>query len=537
MKNYLKRSWLLIFLAAGLASCQKNLNRVEPNSVTDNQVFSNLTGYSEAMAKVYGAFATTGSTGPGSGDIGGIDAGTSDFLRLFWNAEELTTDEGLCVWNDPGVPDLHNISWNSQNVIMEGLYYRALYQITVANQFINESNPATVASHGITGSAAATIANYQAEARFLRAYQYWVLLDMFGNPPFVTEKSPIGSTLPPQTNRTALFSYIESELKAIDPLLIKPGTIYGRADEATDWALLARLYLNANVYIGTDHSTDAITYCNKVISAGYSLNPVYAHLFQAGNNTNNPEVIFPLRYDADSTQNYGGTTFIINSSITTAQAAANPGAGLPNGEFGVPNGGWAGNHSLQTLPTIFGYNSSTGTFPADDRAMFYTTGNTFNTTDEVTFSSGFGVNKFSNLTPTGGVLDASNGTFCTVDFPLFRLGEIYLTYAEAVLRGGQGGSQGQALIYFNDLRTRAHAATVTSIALTDIINERAKEMYWEATRRTDLIRFGMFTGGSYLWPFKGGVINGTAIPSYRSLFAIPATDLSVNTNLKQNPGY
>jgi len=527
MRNYLKRSCLLIFLATGLASCQKNLNRIEPNSVTDNQAFSNLTGYSEAMAKVYGAFATTGSTGPGSGDIGGIDAGTSDFLRLFWNAEELTSDEGLCVWNDPGVPDLHNFSWNSQNVIMEGLYYRCLYQITVANQFINESNAATVASRGIKGTDAATIAYYQAEARFLRAYQYWVLLDMFGNPPFVTEKSPIGTTLPPQTNRAALFSYIVSELKDIDPLLLKPAAIYGRADEATDWALLARLYLNANVYIGTDHSSDAITYCNKIIAAGYSLNPVYAHLFQSGNNTNNPEVIFPIRYDADSTQNYGGTTFIINSSITTGQAAS----------FGVPSGGWAGNHSLQTLPNIFGYNSSTGTFPADDRAMFYTTGNTLNTADEVTFSSGFGITKFSNLTPQGKVLEVSNGEFCTVDFPLFRLGEIYLTYAEAVLRGGAGGSSSQALAYFNALRTRSHAATVTGIALSDIINERAKEMYWEATRRTDLIRFGMFTGGSYLWPFKGGVINGTAIPSYRSIFAIPATDLSVNINLKQNPGY
>lgn len=525
----------MVFITGCLVSCEKNLNRLEPNATTANVVYSSLTGYTQAMAKVYGSFATTGSSGPGSGDIAGIDAGTSDFLRLFWNAEELPTDEGLCVWNDPGVPDFHNISWNSQNVILLGLYDRALYQITVANQFILNSSPAVVAGHGITGNDAATIANYQAEARFLRAYQYWVLMDMFGNPPFVTEKSPIGGTLPPQTTRAALFSYIESELKAIDPLLLKPHAVYGRADQGAEWALLARMYLNAKVYIGTDHSTDAITYANKVIAAGYSLNPVYANLFKAGNDQNNPEVIFPIEYDGTNTENYGGTTFIINSSITTTQAG--PSTGFPYGQFGVPSGGWAGNHSLQTLPLIFGYNSSTGTFPADDRAMFYTTGNTLNTGDEVTFSSGFGVEKFSNLTPAGALLPQADGVFASTNFPLFRLGEIYLIYAEAVLNGGSGGSTAQALTYFNDLRTRSHAATVTSIALSDIINERAKEMYWEATRRTDLIRFGMFTGGNYLWPFKGGVIGGTSIDSYRALYPIPQSDLSANTNLKQNPGY
>jgi len=429
----------MICITGGLVSCEKNLNRIEPNSVTDNVAFGNITGYSEAMAKVYGAFATTGSSGPGSGDIAGIDAGTSDFLRLMWNAEELPTDEGLCVWNDPGVPDFHNFSWNSQNVILLGLYDRALYQITVANQFINESTSATVASRGITGNDAATIAYYRAEARFLRAYQYWVLLDMFGNPPFVTETSPIGGALPPQTNRAALFSYIESELKAIDPLLLKPGAVYGRADQGAEWALLARLYLNASVYIGTDHSSDAITYASKVISSGvYSLNPVYANLFNASNKTNNPEVIFPIRYDGVLTQNYGGTTFIINSSITVPMAA--PTNTLPYGGFGVPDGGWAGNHSLQTLPTIFGYNSSTGTFPADARAMFYTTGDSENTTDEVTFTSGFTVVKFSNLTSTGALLPQADGVFASTDFPLFRLGEIYLIYAEAALRGGTGGS-------------------------------------------------------------------------------------------------
>lgn len=525
MKNF-KKYLLMVFVAGCLVSCEKNLNRIQPNSTTDATAFTSLQGYTQALAKVYGAFATTGSSGPASGDIHGIDAGTSDFLRLFWNAQELPTDEGLCVWNDPGVPDFHNMSWTSSNVILLGLYDRSLYQITVANQFINESTDAKLASRGITGNDATTIRYYRAEARFLRAYQYWVLMDMFGNPPFVTETTPIGKVLPPQIGRSALFDYVESELKAIDPLLAKPkANPYGRADEAADWALLARMYLNASVYTGKDRSTDAITYASKVIATGYSLMPVYANLFKADNDTNNPEVIFPIEYDGVQTQNYGGTTFIINSSIPTKIAA----------QYGVPSGGWAGNHSLQTLPIIFNYNSSTGTFPPDDRAMFYTTGNSENTTDESTFTKGFTVVKFSNLTSTGQLLPQAGGVFASTDFPLFRLGEIYLIYAEAALRSNT--QIPQALIYFNALRTRAHAATVTSIALSDIINERAKEMYWEATRRTDLIRFGMFTGGTYLWPFKGGVLNGTAVSDYRSIYPLPATDVTVNTNLKQNPGY
>ncbi|MDB5123330.1 MAG: rane protein [Mucilaginibacter sp.] len=525
-RKNLQKSLLMIFITGCLVSCQKNLNRSPINTTTDNVAFSTPLGYKQALAKVYGSFATTGSSGAGSGDIAGIDAGTSDFVRLYWNAQELPTDEAVCIWNDPGVPDFHNNSWTSNNVILLGLYNRSLYQITLANSYINESTDAKLASRGITGADAADVRNYRAEARFLRAYQYWVLMDMFGNPPFVTEATPIGKTLPPQISRTALFNYIESELKAIDPLLITPMKQYGRVDQGADWALLSRLYLNAQVYTGTARYTDAITYANKVISAGYSLMPQYKNLFTSDNNVNNPEVILPVEYDLVNTQNYGGTTFIINSSISGAMGPAN---------YGVPGGGWGGNHTTQVLPQIFG-DYSGGT---DKRAMFYTTGAKENTTDETTFTSGFAVVKFTNLTSAGATLPGAS-TYSSTDFPLFRLGEVYLNYIEAVLRSGSGGTPAQALLYFNALRARAYgnaSGAVATIALSDVINERARELYWEATRRTDLIRFGMFTGGSYLWPFKGGVLAGTAIPDYRALYPLPATDVTANPNLKQNAGY
>lgn len=533
MKKYLKSSLLVFFVTVLFTSCQKNLNREEPNANTDAVAFSTYTGYVQAAAKVYGAFATTGSSGAGSGDIQGIDAGTSDFLRLFWNAEELPTDEAVCVWNDPGVPDFHNSNWTPTNLILLGLYDRALYQITVANQFINESSDANLAARNITGDNATQVRYFRAEARFLRAYQYWVLMDMFGNPPFVTEKSPIGKTFPPQTSRAELFKYIEAELKEIDPLLMKPKSVYGRADEAADWALLARLYLNAKVYTGTDRSADALTYAGKIISSKvYSLMPQYKKLFMADNNINNPEVILPIQYDGVNTQNYGGTTFIINSSVGSNSTAG--GLMVPS-TFGVPNGGWGGNHTTQMLPKIFG--DYTGA--SDNRAMFNYQNSKENTTDETSFTSGFSVEKFTNLNSDGTTPASPNGVFCSTDFPLFRLGEIYLIYVEAQIRstGGTTTTDMNSLEYFNALRTRANAATVQSISLTDVLSERSKELYWEATRRTDLIRFGLFTGSAYVWPFKGGVLAGVSIPDYRALYPLPATDVTANPNLKQNTGY
>lgn len=529
MKNkLLKKSLLMLAMAGVVSSCTKDLDRNPINTSTGDVVYSTPAGYKQGLAKVYGSFATTGSSGASSGDIHGIDAGTSDFIRLYWNAQELPTDEALCIWNDTGVPDFHNNNWTSNNVILLGLYNRSIYQITLANAFIRESTEANLTARKIGGTDATEIGYYRAEARFLRAYQYWVLMDMFGNPPFVDENFPIGKSLPQQITRANLFAYVESELKAIEPLLKAPkGNEYGRADQAADWALLSRLYLNAQVYTGTARYTDAITYASKVIAAGYTLHPTYKNLFTSDNNLNNPEVILPIEYDLVNTQNYGGTTFIINSSVSGSEGPAN---------FGVPGGGWSGNHTLQVLPKLFGdYSGAT-----DKRAMFYTGGSTtLNTTDQSTFTSGFAVTKFTNLTSTGATLPGAS-VFCSTDFPLFRLGEVYLTYAEAVLRGGTGGTAAQGVAYFNLLRTRAYGNTsgnVASIVLSDILNERMKELYWEATRRTDLIRFGQFTGGGYLWPFKGGVLAGTSIPDFRALYPLPATDVTANPNLVQNPGY
>ena len=484
-----------ILLIGSLASCTKNLNREPANTTTADIQYATIAGYKQVLAKVYGSYALISSNGTGASDIsvaGISDVGETDFIRLLFNMQELTTDNAICAWDDAYLQPLHNLNIVSSNVYVAAMYDRSFFQITVANDLIRQSTDAAIASRGFTGASADTIRVFRAEARFLRAYQYWVLMDLFGNPAFVTENDPVGDYIPKQITRANLFSYIESELKSADSSLAAPHTNeYGRVDQAGEWALLARMYLNADTYLGSgnDHYTDAITYASKVINAGYSLMPNFANLFKSDNNLNNPEVILPIPYDATTAQNYGGTTFLICSAHNTVPA--------DNIAFGIPGGGWLGNRSTSPLPSVF-------TDTADHRALFGPGPEAINSV--LDFTQGVEVYKYSNVTSTGTTPYSPNGVLCSTDFPLFRLAEMYLTYIEAVARGGTGGDATTALGYFNLLRARAYGNTngnVTSYSLTDILNERQKELYWECSRRTDLIRYGMFTGATYLWPWKG----------------------------------
>ncbi|RYY29730.1 MAG: RagB/SusD family nutrient uptake outer membrane protein [Sphingobacteriaceae bacterium] len=528
-KNIFKSISLAVIIAAGLVSCKKDLDRTPTNAITADQAYSTPLGYKQALAKVYGAYALTSSTAPDASDLGGIDAGTSDFLRLWWNTQELTTDNAINAWGDVDLTSFHHLNFSSTNTQLNGLYNRCIYQITVANAFIRESADDKLASRGITGTDATNVQHYRAEARFLRAFQYWVLMDTFGNPPFVDENTPVAdkSYFPAQITRANLFAYIESELKAIDGLLVAPKqNEYGRADQAADWALLARIYLNAEVYLGSGNGkyTDAITNANKVIGAGYTLAPNYATLFLANNNLNNPEVILPINYDGVSTQNYGGTTYLINASINGAMSPTS---------YGVPNGGWGGNRSTKNLPLIFADRSGN----TDKRAMFFNS--TLDITNETDFTQGLAVTKFKNVTSAGVTPASSNGVFCSTDFPLFRLAEMYLINAEATLRGGTGNALSPAQD-INLLRARAYgnaSGNVTTASLRDVLNERQKELYWEGCRRTDLIRYGLFTTAAYVWPWKGGSRDGAAVNTNFNLFPIPTSDITNNPNLTQNPGY
>lgn len=530
-KNILKGFVVAGVAAISLASCTKDLNRFPTNDITSVTVYSNPTGYKQALAKVYGSFALTGNQGPaGNGDVQGIDEGFSDFYRLYWNVQELSTDEAVIAWNDATIQNFHRMSWGSSDAFLQGLYYRCMYQITICNEFLKQSTDAKLSENGISAADAANIKVYAAEARFLRAYQYANLMDLFGNPPMVTESDVFGS-IPKQIQRKDLFAFIETELKDIDATLAAPRTNeYGRADKAAAWALLARIYLNAQVYTGTARYADAVTYSKKVIDAGYSLISDYRNLMLADNNLNTSEFVLTINYDGLNTQGYGGSTYLVHAST---------GGGMDPLKQGIPSGGWSGIRTTKNLPNLFP--DYTGAI--DKRSQFFTNGQNIDINDMGSFTDGFAVTKYRNVTRSGAPaphLDPG-GTFADVDIPIFRLGEMYLIYTEASVRGG-GGDAALAMQYINALRTRAYGNTtgnITAAQLTAdfILDERGRELYWEAFRRTDLIRYGRFTSGTYLWPWKGGVKAGTGVADYRNLYPLPSSDVTANPNLVQNPGY
>lgn len=211
-----------------------------------------------------------------------IDEGFSNYLRQYWKAQELSTDLAKIAWNDGNIKDYHTHNWSPSNEFIRATYDRIIYQVALANEFIRQTSDEKLASRGVTGTLLEEIQEYRAEARFMRALSYWHALDLFGNVPFVTDLDGIGAFLPKQISREDLFVYIEEELLEIESQMIAPRqNDFGRADAAAAWTLLAKLYLNAEVYVNEGHYTEALTYINKVIDAGYQVNQnaPYSYLF------------------------------------------------------------------------------------------------------------------------------------------------------------------------------------------------------------------------------------------------------------------
>ena len=172
--------------------------------------------------------------------------------------------------------------------------------------------------------------------------------------------------------------------------------------------------------------------------------------------------------------------------------------------------------------------------------MFYSDGQSLEIADIFEFTEGYAITKFKNVTSTG--QGGSDLAFPDTDYPVFRLADAYLIYAEATLRGGTGGDAAIALTLINSLRERAYGDTGGNIIADDLtldfmLDERARELLWEGHRRTDLIRYGKFSNTDYLWPWKGGIEEGISVDSKYDLLPIPASDIGANPNLKQNPGY
>lgn len=515
-------------LAAGVAlmavSCADDLNLKPKYGLTAEQVYAKPENYINVLAKLYAGLSISGNNGPaGMPDIGGIDEGFSQYVRVLWNLQQLPTDESICGWADPGIPELNTMDWNDNSPFVSAMYYRIYYQISLANEFIRYSNDDYLATKSFTEAEKADISRMNAEARYLRALSYYHALDLFGNVPFADESVRPGSEPPLQISRTDLFNWILGELNSIEATLPAARTAdYGRADQGALWALRAKLNLNASVFTDGAQTkwAEAMADCQSIINAGYSLEPTYGYNFMADNHLS-PEMIFVATFDGNRTRNYGGTTFLVHSHL---------GGSMNQADFGTTSG-WQGNRGTFNWANKF-------TLPGDHRAQYlYLDGQEDTITDVGTFTQGIGITKWKNINrdSTAGVEPA---TFVDIDFPIFRLADIYLMYAEAAVRSGSNVATGVG--YFNLVRERAlgnNSQNVTSLTLDEILDERARELYTEGHRRQDLIRFGKFTSSSYLWQFKGGEQFGTSVPNYYSLYPLPAADLNANPNLEQNPGY
>ncbi len=515
MKNNIFKLLLnLVVIVTINVSCTADLN-TEPliELSLDELLAQDPNAVEGIVSRLYGSFALSGADGPDSSDISD-DAGESPFLRGIVNLQDFAADGMKNRWGDNGLDQLTTTSdWNAENKFFRYLYNRIFFTIPQCNNLLSILPNVDVDNkEGIIS-----------EVKFIRALAYYYLIDVFGKGVLATEDNFGETASLPEASRLELFNYATSELLEIEASLPDTNT-YGRATKGAAQMLLAKLYINAEVYTGTPKYDEALIYSNRVITEGpYSLATDFVSVFSADNNTS-PEIILPLIADAEVSQSYGNTTYIVNGSLNSDTT--------PLAEFGATDG-WGGHRATKAWYGLFGdLNTST-----DDRAaLFWTTGHNYEMTDYKEWTDGYPSVKFRNTNFSDTSLPSS---FSSTDFPLFRLADAYLMYAECAVRGASGANMNTALQYVNDIRTRANASVISTgdLTLQFIIDERGRELNLEGHRRTDLIRFGMFTGGSYLWPWKGGVLNGTAIPETYKLYPIPSSALQANPNLTQNPGF
>ncbi|MDP4208384.1 MAG: RagB/SusD family nutrient uptake outer membrane protein [Bacteroidota bacterium] len=542
-----------VFSTLMITSCVKDLDVTpkDPSIILSGNLNDDPIYMKEVLGKIYASFLLPGQGGSESynkEDIAASDPNFTTTMRALWNCQELTTDEAICAWGDPGIADFNTQAWSATNPFLTALYSRLVLSVTYANDFIKNTD----------GSSNADVIKYNAEARFLRALAYYYAMDLFANPPFTTEADGVGKFYPKQldpdskTGRTKLFYYITSQLRSIENKLGAPKFSYPRADQAACWMLLARAYLNAQVFTGTAKWDSCKMYCDKVISSGkYSLATNYRQNFSADNDaTKNPEMIFSWATDGVYTQGYVGTTFIIESCSDGTHIDAHN-LGLTS------NTNWGGNRTKkQFLNVLVDTLATYGNVPVpwatdtifaqckDKRVFCKRLDHWDIPSPSSSFSFGIGVYKFTANNADGSKAADYNPAYASTDYPIFRYADALLMRAEAVLRSG--GDVSIAVADVKTIRDRAFGtaphANITAAQLQAnnyqfILDERGREFYFEGQRRTDLVRFGQFSDGTYKWAWKGGVIGGAATDKHLNIFPIPGDEVSANPNIKQNPGY
>ena len=529
----------IILSTSMIISCVKDLDvkPKDPNTILAGNLSDDPVYMKEVLGKIYASFIINGQGSNGGPDISAPDNDFFTTTRALWNCQEITTDEAICGWTDTGIADLNTQTWNATNPFLTALYQRLSLSVTYANDFIKFTN----------GNTDPSVMQYNAEARFLRALAYYWDMDLFANPPFTTDADGVGKFFPKQISRAKLFNYIVSELHSIENKLGAPKFSYPQADQAACWMLLARIYLNAEVYTGTAKWDSCKLYCDKVINSGaYSLATNYRQNFSADNDgDHNPEMIFAWEQDGVNTQGYVGSTFIIESSSDATYIRAERFHGLTS------NTNWNGNRTkiqfmnvlVDTIATYGNVRVPTSDSifaQCKDKRVYLKTKKSMKIPSASSSGDyGIGVYKFTAKNTNGSKAADYNPAFASTDFPVFRYADALLMRGEALHRSGDDAN---AVIDINAVRTRAYGdatGNITAGQLTDqfLLDERGREFYYEAQRRTDLVRFGKFTDGNYNWAWKGGTLNGSNTDNHLNIFPIPGAEVSANPNILQNTGY
>lgn len=560
MKTNIIYSTVIVLMSFLFSGCMGDLD-TEPrdkNELIKEEVYSTTTGYKGVLAKCYASLILTGQQGGDGGnrDEIGIDEGYSGFTRALFYLQVASTDEiALHSGSGHGTFSMLYMNWDPSNKVMSYPYYRLFMSISYCNEFLRECTEEKLHSRGLYEEMKDDFLFYRAEARFIRAYCYSMLCDLYGSVPFIDEKMEF-SGVPIQKERKDIYDFVVSELEEVATDLKDPKTNqYGRVDKVSAWFLLSRVYLNAEVWAKENQYEKAYRYAKRVIEEGnYPLAADYRHIFLADNNTCT-EIIWPLVQDADYAQSSAGTNFMIKALVN--------GAMNNYYETGIGTKGW-GNARVKTQlvdkfdlsDQLFDKADTWGDHKKDKRAQFFTIGHSKETWVEgkgfqKEFNNGYACIKWRNVKKDRTELIPGGTTYSSVDFPLFRTADAYLMAAEAILRGASG-TPSEALEYVNEVRDRAYMSgkygtdesgriDLADLILDFILDERARELYTELIRRTDLIRFGKYTKG-YNWDWKGsdglaGNYIGKDVDDKYNLFPIPQDEFTVNPNLVQNPDY
>ena len=524
MKKFISIFSAAVALVMSVASCVQDLTikpeELDPSIKLPEQVLNTPEAFNQLLAKCYQGLACSGSDGQDGGpDISGVDGGYGQYIRAMFHLQCLSTDEAVCCWNDQTLYDIHNLCWSTSDTFVAAAYYRVFFQVGLCNEFIRQAGRSHLAIPP----------QWIAEARALRLLSYYHAIDLFGNVPFFTEQNSVGAEGPDLKKRGDLWDWMVNEAKELtssQSALSLPGQAeYGRIDQGAVKMILAKLYLNAQIWKdpAANYFQECGDLCMEIIETyGDHLDTPYSDLFSADNHRcvasttygSQGEIIFAVPQDGLNIRSYGVTNYIIFASTGGDMDAA--------GQMGISSG-WGG----LSLTKAF-----TDKFEAGDaRAMFYT-GHGQEISDISDFKAGgYKSMKFRNINHDGSA--AQEAGFVDTDFPVFRLADAYLMAAECQARGAANitGS-----VYLNKVRHRAGLGD-TSLTLDNILDERAREFYHELSRRQDLIRFGAFTTDKYLWDYKGGVKEGKAVDAKYNLYPLCSSDVNANGKLVQNPGY